>query len=430
MKHGTVALLSLLLAVGCQSKDKDSEAGKTKPSKSKPSKTEPTKKRGLSAEDWQGDLKFLASELPKRHINLFHATSKKDFDAAVAALDAKLPSLNSYQRIAELTRLVAMFQEGHTALVRPKVQYLMLGLYTFSDGVFVRAAPRGHGWAVGRQLTHVDGTPVDQVIAKLTPLIARDNNMQVKNLMRNYLIDATLLFGLGITKRKDRAVYTLAAKDAKPRDLTVALGQRLQNPPMPKRMPLSRQRNNLNYWNKYLADSRTLYVQYNRCANAAYLTFKRFADGLLARLDKKDVARLVIDLRHNGGGDSRIINPLLEGLSKRPAATKKGKLYVIIGRGTFSSAVLNTLALKHKHNAILVGEPSGGKPSHYGEVKKFRLPKSKLQIQYSTKYFKHEGMPGPSIIPDIAVTESHVDYQAGTDPAMAAILAKGAKKAK
>jgi hypothetical protein len=39
-------------------------------------------------EEWRRDLRYFATELPKRHKNLFHSTSREAFDRAVAELDA------------------------------------------------------------------------------------------------------------------------------------------------------------------------------------------------------------------------------------------------------------------------------------------------------------------------------------------------------
>ncbi len=37
-----------------------------------------------SKEDWRRDLRYFATELPKRHKNLFHSVSRAEFDRAVA----------------------------------------------------------------------------------------------------------------------------------------------------------------------------------------------------------------------------------------------------------------------------------------------------------------------------------------------------------
>jgi len=90
-------------------------------------------------------------------------------------------------------------------------------------------------------------------------------------------------------------------------------------------------------------------------------------------------------------------------LAKQKNINKKGKLFVIIGRKTFSSAVLNTLDFKKHTNAIIVGEETSGKPNHYGEIKSFELPNSKLKVYYSTKYFKHYEKDIETIRPDVII---------------------------
>src|SRR3982750_4015651 len=37
----------------------------------------------LTAEKWQEDVRYLGSELPKRHRNAFHRLKREDFEAAV-----------------------------------------------------------------------------------------------------------------------------------------------------------------------------------------------------------------------------------------------------------------------------------------------------------------------------------------------------------
>jgi C-terminal processing protease CtpA/Prc len=177
-----------------------------------------------------------------------------------------------------------------------------------------------------------------------------------------------------------------------------------------------------NYWFRALPDSRAIYFQYRRCAQMADLPFATFQQRLLAALDSERSQRLVIDLRDNGGGNSAIADPLIEELATRVAANRL-KIYVLIGRGTFSSAALNAISLKLKAHALFVGEPSGAKPNHFGELKSVQLPNSHLYIFYSTRYWR----PWPndhdaSLNPDISVAERWQDLAAGKDAALNASL--------
>ena len=73
--------------------------------------------------------------------------------------------------------------------------------------------------------------------------------------------------------------------------------------------------------------------------------------------------------------------------------------------------------------AQFVGEPSGGKPNHFGEIRSFTLPNSKLKAQYSTKYFVRipDGDP-PAVMPDIVIEPTFDDWYSGRDPVLEKIL--------
>ena len=70
-----------------------------------------------------------------------------------------------------------------------------------------------------------------------------------------------------------------------------------------------------------------------------------------------------------------------------------------------------------------MGEPTGGKPNTYGEVRTFELPNSKLVVAYSTKYFRLiKSADPPSVIPDQLIETSSADYFAGRDPVLEFVL--------
>ena len=83
---------------------------------------------------------------------------------------------------------------------------------------------------------------------------------------------------------------------------------------------------------------------------------------------------------------------------------------------------MNALELDQQTNATLVGEPTGGKPNHFGEVRSFTLPNSGILIQHSTKFWKRIDGDPPSTMPDIAVPVLASDYFAGIDRALDIIL--------
>jgi hypothetical protein len=53
-----------------------------------------TRPGSVGQADWRDDLRYFAKELPKRHKNLYHATSRDAFERAVNELDAAIPTTN------------------------------------------------------------------------------------------------------------------------------------------------------------------------------------------------------------------------------------------------------------------------------------------------------------------------------------------------
>ncbi len=108
----------------------------------------------------------------------------------------------------------------------------------------------------------------------------------------------------------------------------------------------------------------------------------------------------MIDVRQNTGGDFNKGRYLLAGLKKRNAFRNRGSIYIITGRATQSAAMVNAIDFRKELNAILVGEPTGGRPNSYSENDEFRLPNSNLEVSYSTRYNKFQDTDTPAVMPD------------------------------
>jgi hypothetical protein len=86
--------------------------------------------------------------------------------------------------------------------------------------------------------------------------------------------------------------------------------------------------------------------------------------------------------------------------------------------------VLNAIDLDQRAGAVLVGEPSAGRPNHYGEVKSMRLPHSGMRVFYSTKYFSRYEKDTDALYPDISARWSFADITTWNDEAMEAVRAQ------
>jgi hypothetical protein len=142
------------------------------------------------------------------------------------------------------------------------------------------------------------------------------------------------------------------------------------------------------YWFDYLPDHHVVYFQFNSVADDPAEPLEAFCGRLFDLIDANPVDKLVIDLRWNRGGDTFLVLPLLHRLIGCGKVNQRGRLFVIIGRNTFSAAQNTATFIERHTNAVNVGEPTGSRPNFVGETTTFQLPYSKLVVNVSDLYWQ------------------------------------------
>lgn len=377
---------------------------------------------------WGQAVEYLGSQLPYLHVNPYFKISEAEFQQSVTELAEDVPNLNNEQITVEMMRIVASIGDGHTRLYsRSETIFtrLPLELRWLSDGLFVIAASPEYEQAVGAKVVRVDTLPVEKVYEAVKPLVAADNEMQILNDTAVYMGMPAVLYGLDLIPQKDRVTFSFETPDGSQFDLElhsmsgdsgrfISVYEKAGVQP-----PLYEQDRGSFYWVRDLPEWNAVYVQYNVCDEQKGKPFESFVDVVFDLVDRGQNTRLVLDLRFNGGGNEAILTPFIQAIEAHPSFNEPGKLFVIIGRGTYSSALQNAITLSRENNATLIGEPTGGKPNHYGEVRNFGLPNVDLRIQYSTRYWLNypEGDP-LTLEPDVSTVITIADLQAGRDPAL------------
>jgi hypothetical protein len=241
-----------------------------------------------------------------------------------------------------------------------------------------------------------------------------------------YIMRPEILHALGIVSDLERAPFTF--EDDQGGQFTLEVAPVVPDASFSARLlrasssdPLTRQRREERFWYTYLPDSRTVYVNFR-----GYDALQSQAREFFKFLDDHAPDRLVIDMRQNGGGDFfKGRKHLIEPIKKRARLDQKGKLFVIVGRYTFSAAMVNAIDFHKETHALLVGEPIGERPNSYSENDEMTLPNSRLVVSYSTKYYKFLDEDVPAFLPDQRIDPDWEAYKAGRDPVMEWILAYG-----
>ncbi len=395
---------------------------------------------------WREDLRYMAREMEARHKNLFHTTTREQFYAAVNRLDGRIPALARHQIIVELMRIVALVGDGHTNLSPtrdPKIGFrtLPVKLYLFGDGLFVRAAERGHAELVGARVVKFGDAPPDEAVARAREITGRDNEMDVRFYAPLLLAMPEVLHALDLSGSPDEARLTFE-KAGRRQTLTLKAAGPAEMLPadtdlswLPREgwvdlrdgapTPLWLKDPKDNFWFERLPNTRAVYAQMNQVnGREGGESLADFSKRLLDYVEANDVDRLVLDLRLNRGGNGSLLRPLVVGLVKSKV-NRRGQLFVLMGRSTWSAAQFLLDRLEKYTEATFVGEPSGSKGNAYGDSRRVVLPNSGLTARVSIYYWQ-EWDPWDArewTAPQLTAELTSEDYRTGSDPALKAALA-------
>lgn len=380
----------------------------------------------LRPAQWREDLRFLASELPKRHANAFFSLSRAEFDAEIASLDKRLDTANSDEVFVGLQQIIKTIGDGHTGLGKPPVDRRVMPLEFAKFAGEFRVAGVGPGYeaALGARLLKVGDVPVAEAWNRVLTLTARAELMELRQEdALIYLARGYALHGLGITPDRNHTVYTLKDDAGRVFALDVTGLKPDETVPMKSGysdLALRYQKRGEPFWCKDLPDGRALY-----CGWRGYQNLAANAKAMFAQIATLRPGKLIIDMRDNGGGDNTVgYSEMIQPIKARADLNRKGRLYVLIGPRTFSAAMNNAAQFQDETNAFLVGQTIGEKPNSYQEPRQFRLPNSHLIVRASTLYYEFRKHGENAVRPNREIIPSWADVKAGRDPAMAWVLAQ------
>ncbi len=382
---------------------------------------------------WQADLALIVPGIERIHPDPFRGTPRADLEAAVADLSGRASTLTDDELMAGVLRVGAMVSrnacDGHTGgfiwgTGTYPVESLPLRLWFFGDDLVIvdTLDPLGLDGAI---IEAIEDRPIAEVLAGLDPVIPRDNEQTVRLLAPRYLLIPQVLRGLGLA---DDGPITIRFTHGSARgevdvepipmaDYNAWAGAYGLHLPADPDVPyLARIDEDL--WWQLLPDE-TLYVQYNRVEFVAATELAELREAVTA----PGVARVVLDIRHNFGGEVPALDAMMA-IFDDPAVDQPGRLFLITGRNTWSAGVMLTARLEAQTDVVIVGEPTAGCPTFYGDVVELALPHSGI-VLLVTEMLEVGVDPldtRPNIPLDAEVELSLEEWLDGRDPALASIL--------
>jgi hypothetical protein len=353
-----------------------------------------------------------------------------------ANLRTQIPNLTDGQIIVRMQRILARLGDGHSLVYfffgNRELKRLPVNLYFFSDGLYVIRAPAAHKDLIGCRVLKIGDLDPETILQRLTPYISRDNDNMLRAMGVYFMTTPEFLRDIGATGEVDHVALTVEVpggeKNAsKTVTLEAAVGgdiiKSLAPPESATTPPLYLTRLDEAYWFTELPEARAVYFQFHHVMDAPRENLADFSARLKSFLDEKHPDNLIIDVRHNTGGNAQLLPPLLRTLTQFEASKPNARIYVISGRSTFSACQIFIAQVEMLTRAIFAGEPSASSANFIGEDVPVALPFSKVMVSISTAYHQGNGSdPWAWIAPTIPAVLSSKDYFANHDPILEAVL--------
>lgn len=381
---------------------------------------------------WHEAGKLITQTLERTHPNPWFRCSRERFLAAVAALDKDLPHLSEYQIMLRWRLILAGLGDEHTVLWEDSSESRTWPVIVriLPQGVVITDTDEAHQAWLGARVLAVGNKSVNDFLVSLEPFVcAAVPAYRTIKRARFFRFGWEWQTALGMIPEGASPELTLELRDGQKvkGTLTAAGGDAIHwvslHPISPRLRDADPEKS---YAFSLLQDGRTLYVRYRSCQDDAAESFEAFTGRVQQACHGKPLARVIVDLRTNGGGNSAVFEPMLHWIEKHPAFSHPGGALVLTDGKTFSSGFMNAWSLQAQGARILGSEP--GQPINaYGDIRATKLPGLPATFGCSTKAFlylpKEESAWHRSLQVDMPYDETMEDALGLTDSVLERALA-------
>jgi len=397
--------------------------------------------RAQTDKQWIEDLNFMINRIDSIHPNFCTILNREQIQEKTKKLREKIPILSDNEIIVELLNIITSIQDGHTRLHGNNLtkKWFPLRIEKFPDGYYITAITKEHSKFIGAKVLAFNNQPADDVLEKIKEITPHDNSYGQDYFAPLYLTMSSILSGLHIIKSSnDVLIVRVRIKGQNDdelilnsaefqtgddlswfwRDYAVPAKEYANILSVDSILPIYLRRYKQPFWFDFIKENNTVYFAFNECVNDDNNNFESFNNKLWSYIDSVKAKHLIIDLRNNFGGTNSHIIPLIHEIIKHDSINKKGNLFLITSKKTFSAALDCATWIEFHCNPIFVGEPTGAAPNHYADPDFSYLPNSKILLMIS-KYYWQDSWPWDNrkyIEPTIKVDLSSVDYFNYKDP--------------
>jgi len=383
-------------------------------------------------------------------------TSQEDWDAEITRLRGRSGAVSHVTQYFDLARLMSLATDTHVQVYpvadTPGFETSYpVRFRLFEEGIFVIAADDPYRDWVGARVVSVAGRSSDEIVAALAQFASADHQIRKESWGISYLmrhpatyvyngwsneeggVDVVLEFLDGTLAQTALRDTVDASFDEVHSSGTAAgyfwpEGWRTLEDIAPGEAPLYRRHMDQNYWYTDLDDGRVVYFQFNVPNNQDDgQSIYDFILEMFTDIGSRETApeRIIVDARHNLGGWIDYTTPFSNMFLITETCCRTGGIVVLAGRETISAGSVFVGSMERTTGAVVIGEPTGGRPYIFLGQQGIELPYSGLEPEVSRYALGATDSTDTRmyVAPDVAVPERFSDVIAGRDAALEAALA-------
>jgi Peptidase family S41 len=427
----------------------------------------------FTSQQLEDDLSLLIKTVENVHPNPYHDISKENFYKLVDSVRKHFSdSMTTVDAWPLFAKIIASYNEGHSTLGYPDELQQSIRNDSIKIFPVLMKEFDGEYWvarydlsadsaiAIGDRITKINGVAAKELMERFTSLCGGLSNWRNIQVLRDF--SGTL--ALHNINSPYQIEYLHNGEKHEVLIQGIPVSQLLAKAAeVRKRNAVQQVQANYIFTR---IDGNTGYLNFRSMKDLP--VFNKFLDSIFTDIKNNPVEGLIVDLRQNGGGNSVLgqsllhyitdkpyrmgagskwkvsdeykafineqakINPVyasgsfksyldkksgelisrLDGKTYKPGKNRlryEGKICVLIGPNTFSSANMLTNAIKDYQLATLIGEATGEPGNDYGELYWNNLPNTQLKFYTCSKQFIRANGdvndPNP-IFPDIEIKQS------------------------